>query len=253
MGTADDNLRWQLASYGEQLAARYDAWFTSEPEIEATVDFLCDLAGEGPVLELGIGTGRIAVPLASRGVAVEGIDISGAMVARLRSKHGAERIRVVVGDFVDSLPEGPFSLALAVFDTLFTLDSQDELVRCLARVAERLKPGGAFVIEASVVPPGRFESGSNMRVTFLAQHEVRMEVASHDPMSQRVRFQHLIFSDDGVRSFPARVRYARPSELDLIAALAGLTMESRFGGWQREAFMGEAFMGAGRHVTVYRK
>jgi hypothetical protein len=176
------------------------------------------------------------------------------MVERLRAKPGGAAIPVTPGDFADvgTLPlptPGGFAVVLVVFNTFFALLTQDEQVRCFAGVAARLAPGGAFVLEAFVPDLGRFERGQRTGTQALALDRVRLEVSIHDPVEQRVRSQHVVLDQQGVRLFPVQIRYAWPSELDLMARLAGLRLAERWSGWRGEPFVARS----PRHVSVYRK
>jgi SAM-dependent methyltransferase len=223
------------------------------PHIAATTEIavtaLAELAGSGPVLELGIGTGRLALPLAARGLSVHGIDASDAMVAKLREKPGGDRIPVAIGDFADVAVDGRFALVFVAFNTFFGLLSQEAQVRCFARVADRLADGGAFVIEAFVPDASRFDRGQRVGVTSLDVDGVQLEVSVHDPVEQRIRSHHVVISNDGTQLCPVQVRYAWPSELDLMAKLAGLRLRDRWGGWDRSAFTAASRT----HVSVYAR
>jgi SAM-dependent methyltransferase len=242
------------ATYGEHIAEVYDRWAGVPTDTDATVAFLAALAGGGPALELGIGTGRVALPLAARGVEVRGVDASPAMVARLRAKPGGDAIPVHLGDFADvgaagvGAP-GPLALVYVVFNTLFALLDQDAQVRCFAGVAARLRPGGRFVVEAFVPDLGRFDRGQRTSVIDLDAGMVLLDASVHDPVTQRVRAQHAVVGERGIKLYPVQLRYAWPAELDLMARLAGLALEARHGGWTGEPFTAAS----GRHVSVYRK
>jgi SAM-dependent methyltransferase len=236
------------ASYGDRVADVYDELFHPS-DTEAAVSFLADLAGSGPALELAIGTGRLALPLAGLGVAVSGIDASEAMVAKLRAKPGGEQIPVAIGDFGDVDVDGSFSLIFIAYNTFFVLLDPAAQHRCLERVAAHLAPGGRFVMEAFVPDPGRFERGQNIEVTQVALHHAVMSVSRHDAATQRVDSLLVRVSDDGVRTWPVRLRYSYPSELDLMAELAGLRLEHRWGGWTGEQFTTESV----KHVSAYRR
>jgi SAM-dependent methyltransferase len=233
-------------SFGEDVAARYDDAPRGD-EAEA-VAFLAELAGDGPALELAIGTGRIALPLAARGVRVEGIDLSSAMVARLRQKPGGEQLPVTMGDFAEVPVAGRFRLIYVVFNTLFNLLTQDDQVRCFANVAAHLTDDGVFVIEA-FVPTFlmRLRDDQYVDAEAIRVDEVRLDVARHDPVTQRLYESHVSLTAAGVRLNPIVTRYAWPSELDLMARLGGLRWRERFGGWQREPFTAASRL----HVSVY--
>ena len=242
------------ATYGDRIADVYDSWAGVPADSDDAVAFLAERAGGGPVLELGIGTGRIALPLAARGLEVQGVDASERMVARLRAKPGGDRIPVAVGDFaeVGALPLGPaaFSLVLVVFNTFFALPDQEAQVRCFAGVAARLAPGGAFVIEAFVPDVARFQQGRHhVAALDVGVERVRLDVSVHDQVEQRVRAQHVVLDAEGVRLYPVQIRYAWPSELDLMARMAGLRLDERWSDWRAEPFTAQST----RHVSVYRK
>jgi hypothetical protein len=201
------------------------------------------------VLELAIGTGRIALPLAERGIDVRGIDASEEMVARLRSKPGGDGIPVTIGDFVDVAVEGQFTLIYVVFNTLFALQTQEAQVRCFESVAARLGDGGAFVVEAFVPDLSRFDRDQRIETERVGLGEAWLGLSRHYPADQRVESQHVRISADGMRLLPAQIRYAYPSELDLMARLAGLALRDRFDGWKGAAFTGST----GTCVSVYTR
>lgn len=218
-------------------------------DTDAAVAFLAELAGPGPVLELAIGTGRIALPLGERGIDVRGIDASEAMVARLRSKPGGDRVPITIGDFADVPIEGRFTLVYVVFNTLFALQTQEEQIRCFRNVAAHLLDGGVFVVEAFVPDLTRFDRDQRIETERVGLDQVWLGVARHDPVEQRVESQHVVLAEQGMRFYPVQLRYAYPSELDLMARLAGLQLQARFGGWRRESFTAAS----GMHVSVYER
>ncbi|MDQ1712460.1 MAG: hypothetical protein QOE45_1910 [Frankiaceae bacterium] len=236
-----------MASFGEETAAIYD----DEPRGDeaAAVAFLERLAPPpGPALELAVGTGRIALPLAARGVRVDGVDQSAAMVARLRAKPGGNAIGVTMGDFADVPVEGRYPLVYLVFNTIFNLLTQDDQVRCFANVAEHLTDDGSFVVEAAV-PSSlyRLRDDQYVDAEAVGVAEVTLDVGRFDPVTQLLDETHVVLAPEGVRLYPIVTRYAWPSELDLMARLAGLRLTQRWGGWE-----GEPFTGASRlHVSVY--
>lgn len=241
---------YEAHTYGDRIADVYDERLNSRSEdTPGAVELLAELAGPGPVLELGIGTGRLALPLAERGFNVSGIDASEAMVARLRAKPGGERIPVAIGDFADVDIDGTYSLVFVAFNTFFALASQDDQVRCFAGVAARLAPGGVFVIEAFVPDVTRLAFGHHPRTERVDVDSVELSTSQHDPLRQVVESQHVVIGAQGTSLYPVRVRYAWPSELDLMARLAGLRLRDRWGSWQRDAF-GAA---SPRHVSVYER
>ena len=236
-------------TYGDRIAEIYDELYRFPAQTEAAVDLLADLAGAGPALELGIGTGRLALPLASRGVTVLGIDASEAMVAKLRAKPGGGEIDVTIGDFSTVPGETPCQLVYVAFNTFFALLSQDDQLRCFGRVAERLVAGGRFVVEAFVPDLARFDRGQRTSSTHVLTDSVVLDVSEHHPASQRVDSAHLVISESGNRVYPVRIRYCWPSELDLMARLAGLTLEHRWADWRRSPFTDDS----GGHVSVWRR
>ena len=236
--------------FDERVAARYDEssaeMFTAEA-IDPTVDFLTDLAGDGPALEFAVGTGRIALPLAQRGVAVHGIDMSKAMVARMRAKAGGEDIGVTIGDFSTTTVEGRFSLVYLVFNTISNLTTQAAQVACFRNAAAHLQPGGCFVIEVGVpslrlLPPG--ETIHAFTVT-----ENRWGFDEYDIANQRMTSHHFEIVDGRAERFAVPFRYAFPAEYDLMAELAGMRLRERWAGWEREPFTSESRS----HVSVWEK
>lgn len=240
---------YDVSTYGERIADVYDEWPRLPQDAERAVEFLATVAGRGPILELGIGTGRLALPLVERGFAVHGIDASPAMVAKLRAKSGGDRITIAMGDFADMTIAGRFSLIFVAFNTFFGLLAQEDQIRCFKGVAEHLTGGGVFVIEAFVPDVGRFTYGQRVGVTGIGTNSVHLEASVHDPVAQRVRSHHVVLTEHGAKLYPVEIRYAWPSELDLMARLAGLRLRERWGGWSREPF-GAA---SGSHVSIYEK
>jgi SAM-dependent methyltransferase len=236
--------------FGEGVAERYDessAEMFDPAVVDPAVDFLAGLAGDGAALELGIGTGRIAVPLSRRGVRVHGIDLSPQMVAQLRAKPGAEAIGVTVGDFATATVEGRFSLAYLVFNTINNLTTQDAQVACFQNVAAHLEPGGRFVIEVGVpalqrLPPGETVRAFDITATHLGFDE-------YDVANQGLISHHYSVVDGRLELLSMPFRYVWPSELDLMARLAGMTLQERWSGWRREPFTSAST----RHVSVWRK
>jgi SAM-dependent methyltransferase len=236
--------------FGEPVAARYDESSADmfEPAVvDPAVDFLADLAGQEAALELGIGTGRIAVPLARRGIRVHGIDLSEAMVARLRAKPGAEQITVTIGDFATTRVEGRFSLAYLVFNTIGNLTTQDEQVACFQNVAAHLQPGGRFVIETGVPQLQRLPPGETVRAFSLTPTHLGFD--EYDVATQGLISHHYQIEDGRMDAGSLPQRYVWPSELDLMARLAGMTLRERWGGWRREPFTSASVM----HVSVWEK
>lgn len=224
-----------VMSFGEEVAERDPDRLRGDED--ATVVFLEELAGGGPALELAVGTGRIALPLAARGIRVDGIDISPAMVAQLRKRPGGDRIAVTMGDFADVAVSGRYRLIYVVFNTLFNLLTQDDQVRCFENVASHLTDDGAFVIEAgSPALHYRLRDHQYVNADAIEVDHVWLDVARHDPVTQTLEESHVLLSRAGVRVYPIVTRYAWPSELDLMARIAGLRLKERWGGWDRRPF-----------------
>jgi SAM-dependent methyltransferase len=236
--------------FGERAASVYDEHATDmfDPAVVGpVVELLAGLAAQGRALEFGIGTGRIALPLAERGVPVAGIDSSEAMVARLRGKTGADEIDVAIGDFATTRVDGEFSLVYIVFNTIGNLVTQDAQVACFENAAAHLQSGGRFVIEVGVPALQQLSPGQTI-IPFRADPG-GLGFDVYDVVTQRFSSQHYHFSEDGVQTFPVELRYVWPSELDLMARIAGLTLENRWAGWQREPFTNLSQA----HVSVYRR
>jgi SAM-dependent methyltransferase len=212
-----------------------------------TVDFLAGLAGDRPALELAIGTGRVALPLSERGVAVSGIEFSQAMVDQLRTKPGADRIEVAVGDMSTTRVEGEFGLVYLVFNTIMNLLTQDAQVACFQNAADHLGPGGCFVIEVSVPILQRLPPGEVYRTFHHGEHHLGFD--EYDVVTQRTFSHHYTFDGDSYRRNSVPFRYAWPAELDLMARLAGMTLRERWGGWERRAFTADS----ASHVSVWEK
>jgi hypothetical protein len=207
-------------------------------DTEAAVAFLAELAGSGPALELAIGTGRVGLPLAEHGIDVRGIDASEEMVARLRTKPGGASIPVTFGDFAEVAVEGQYTVIYVVFNTLFALQTQEAQIRCFENVATHLMDEGAFVVESFVPDLSRFDRDQRVEATRVGLDAVWIHFDRHRPAEQRVESQHVRLSEQGVRFYPVQIRYAYPSELDLMARLAGLRLRERFDGWRREPYSG---------------
>ena len=236
--------------FGEPVAERYDDSTTDifEPAVvDPVVDFLAGLAGHGTALELGIGTGRIALPLARRGVRVHGIDLSEAMVARLRAKPGAEAIGVTIGDFATTRVEGAFAVAYLVFNTIMNLTTQGEQVACFRNVAAQLEPGECFVIEVGLPDLQRLPPGETVRPFTVTA--TRLGFDEYDVVSQGLISHHYRVVDGELHVNSIPFRYVWPSELDLMARLAGMTLRERWSGWKREPFTSESR----EHVSVWEK
>jgi SAM-dependent methyltransferase len=236
--------------FDERIAARYDETSAEmfDPEVVVPcVDFLAEMARGGPALELGIGTGRIALPLAQRGVPVHGIDLSKAMVARLRAKPGGDDIGVTIGDFATSRVDGSFSLAYLVFNAIVNLTTQEAQVACFRNVAAHLRHQGRFVIEVATpdlqrLPPSETFHVFDARENYWGIDEI-------DVATQGFWSHHLEEVDGRLERFSAPFRYVWPSELDLMAQLAGMVLRERWGGWKREPFTSDSR----KHVSVWEK
>jgi SAM-dependent methyltransferase len=221
-------------SFGDDVAENYDELARRGDEV-ATVAFLEQLAREGPALELAIGTGRIALPLAAQGVQVDGIDFSPSMIAKLRAKPGGTQIAVTMGNFADVAVPGTYRLIYVVFNTLFNLLTQDEQVRCFENVAAHLTEDGVFVIEGGVPTEFcRLRNNQYVDLEALAVDNVRLDVARYDPVTQVLEETHVTLSSRGTQLNPIITRYAWPSELDLMARIAGLRLKERWASWSRE-------------------
>lgn len=238
--------KYEPSTYGDRIAPIYDDLYGGfDPSI--AVGTLSELAGDGPVLELAIGTGRVAIPLSKTGLSVVGIDASSAMIERLHAK--ADHIPVSTGDFANVDVSGTFSLIYVVFNTFFALSTQEDQIRCFNNVASHLGPGGRFVIEAFVPDLKRFDRGQRTQATSIATDSITLEASIHDMALQRVDSQHVIVRNGSIELYPVSLRYAYPAELDLMGRLAGLDLEHRWGDWNRDPFTSSSQ----KHVSVYRK
>jgi SAM-dependent methyltransferase len=236
--------------FGDEVAARYDesAADMFDPDVlDPAVEFLAALAGDGAALELGIGTGRIALPLAQRGIQVSGIDLSDAMVAKLREKPGGEAIEVAIGDFATTRVAGAFTLAYLVFNTIGNLTTQDAQASCFENVATHLEPGGCFVIEVGVPGLRRLPPGERFHVFDFGEQHIGID--EYDVETQRLVSHHLSLRDGSWQLVSMPFRYVWPAELDLMARLAGMTLRERWSGWNREPFTSEST----KHVSVWEK
>ena len=236
--------------FGEEVAARYDmsaADMFDPAVLDPAVEFLAELAGDGAALELGIGTGRVAVPLSERGVRVSGIDLSEAMVARLREKPGAESIEVAIGDFATTRVDGVFSLVYLVFNTIGNLTTADAQVACFQNAAAHLEPGGSFVIELEVPGLRKVPPGERFQVFHFGEEHIGID--EYDIENQGLVSHHLSRDGEHWRLVSMPFRYVWPAELDLMARLAGLTLRERWSGWNREPFTHEST----KHVSVWER
>jgi SAM-dependent methyltransferase len=237
--------------FDERIASQYDsddADLFQPAAIDPVVSFLTGLAGDGGALEFGIGTGRIAVPLSQRGVRVHGIDVSEPMVERLRPKPGAGTIGVTIGDFASTRVDGPFQLVYLVYNTIMNLVTQDEQVECFRNAAAHLAPGGSFVIEVGIPDLQRLPPGETVRAFQVTPKHLGFD--EYD-IAQQILYSHHYWIRDGGRMEldSAPYRYVWPSELDLMARLAGMTLRERWSGWNREPFTSEST----KHISVWQK
>jgi SAM-dependent methyltransferase len=236
--------------FGERVAATYDESCSNMFDsnlVDAVVEVLAGLAGGGRALELGIGTGRIALPLARRGVAVHGIDLSQAMVARLRAKPGGEAIGVTIGDFATARADGTFAVAYLVFNTIMNLTTQTAQVACFHNVAAHLEPGGCFVIEVMIPDLRRLQAGQNVVPIHVSPTLWAFDL--YDIATQTMSSNYVVVTDGRGEYHSVPFRYVWPAELDLMAQLAGLRLRERWGGWKREPFTSESR----QHVSIWEK
>jgi SAM-dependent methyltransferase len=236
--------------FGERAAATYDDEsdeMFAPAVVNATADFLAELAGRGRALELAIGTGRIALPLAARGVPVHGIDMSRAMVTRLRAKPGGDAIGVTIGDFATTRVDGTFSLVYLVFNTIMNLTTQEAQVTCFRNVAAHLEAGGCFVIEVRVPDLRRLPPGQDVLPWRVSPEE--LVCYSFDFATQAMRGHYARFTEGHGEYSTIPFRYVWPAELDLMAQLAGMRLRDRWAGWTREPFTSESR----QHVSVWEK
>jgi SAM-dependent methyltransferase len=236
--------------FTERIAARYDedsAGMFAPAVVEPAVDFLAALAGDGAALELGVGTGRIALPLHARGVPVHGIELSEPMAARLRAKPGADQIGVTIGDFATARVGRTFRLAYLVFNTIMNLTTQDEQVDCFRNVAAHLEPGGCFVIEVQVPDLQRLPPGETVRAFTVTPTHLGFD--EYDVAAQIVYSHHYFDRAGRLETFSAPYRFLWPAELDLMARLAGMRLRERWSGWHRELFTSEST----KHISVWEK
>ena len=232
-------------TYGEHIAGVYDDWYNEfDP---ASIKVLTELARGGRALELGIGTGRIAIPLVNSGVIVHGIDASVSMVAKLHSKPGGESIPVTMGNFADVPVDGQYSLIYIVFNTFLCLLTQDEQIRCLQNVARHLSTDGVFVIEAFVPDLTRFVAGQALRLSRIGESEVMLDASQVDLETQVINSQHVVLTEQGTRFYPVKIRYVWPAEMDLMARLCQLRLKERWNDWGKSQFTD----GSQMHISVY--
>ncbi|WP_446216560.1 class I SAM-dependent methyltransferase [Micromonospora sp. IBHARD004] len=235
-------------AFFDRYAHEYDE--RNAPDPTPAVEFLAGLVpAGGRVLELAIGTGRVAVPLAGRGLAVEGIEGAPLMLERMRAKPGGADIPTVLGDMADVPVQGPYDLAYLVFNTLFNLPDQARQVDCFVNVGKVLAPGGLFVVEAFIQDVTQFDRGQRVATRAVTEDSVNMEFLQHDPVAQAVTYQRVTFDAQGTTLRPLRLRYCWPSELDLMARLAGMRLRERWNDWGRGPFTAASR----QHVSVYER
>lgn len=232
--------------FGRQWASDYDQEINPDPG--PAVDFLTEMAGRGQVLELAIGTGRVALPLAARGVAVAGVEASPEMVAVMRAKPGGDDIVVTIGDMADVPVSGPFSLVYLVFNTLFNLVDAGRQADCFRNVARVLAPGGAFVLETFVPDPADFDRDEQLQVRAVTEDSVRLRVHRYDRSAQTFIRQSITLSEQGIRLEPFAMRYCWPEQMDEMAARGGLRLAERYADWDRQSFD----TNSKSHISVYR-
>lgn len=242
---------YDASTYGERVAGVYDRWYQAEVDPRPAATFLAGLLGpevRREALELGVGTGRVAIALSTLGVAVTGIDASPAMLARLREKPGGESIRALLGDFAEVPVDGTFPLVYVAFNTLFWLTEQQAQLRCLQNVARCLEVGGYFVLDAFVPDVTPYAGGQRMTVTEILGRSVTIDVSRHDSVQQTLSAAHLeLRAGQPPRIYPVLIRYAWPSEIDALAASAGLTLVERWADYAKGCFDGKSR----QHVSVY--
>lgn len=233
-------------SYGDAIADVYDEWYPMDAEGEAAVEFLHDMSSGGAVLELGVGTGKLAIPLAERGLEVHGVDASLAMIERLRAKPGGDRVVATVGDMAIDLPPGPFALVFVATNTFFGLCSVEQQQAAFDAIAHRLTPDGRFVLDA-FVPDDPPRATSTVEVQRVTVDGVVLAITDADIPRQMAWGQFVEIRADGVTLRPWKVRYSTPAELDAMAAAAGLVLVERHSSWAREPYTDES----DNHVSVY--
>ncbi|MGE0492907.1 MAG: trans-aconitate 2-methyltransferase [Vulcanimicrobiota bacterium] len=235
------------STYGDTIAPIYDRLYP-DPEPGA-VELLLELAGSRRVLELGIGTGRLALPLAEAGVEIEGLDISDLMIEMLRAKPGGTELTVHRADFRDFELQRRYGLVFIAFSTFLALLDQEHQIHCMECVAAHLEPGGRFLVEAFWPDPARFDRGQRVAAYAMTDDGVHVHFAIHDLVRQRVSARHLLMGTGGIECYPAELRYVWPSELDLMARLAGLALEARYGDWNKTPLTASSE----RFLSLYRR
>jgi SAM-dependent methyltransferase len=237
------------AAYGRAVATEYDDLYQAVPETDEAVALIADLAADGAVLEMGIGTGRLALPLKDRGLRVSGIEGSPEMLEELRAKPGGADLPVAVGDFADTEVDGSFAVVVLALHTIFGLPTPDRQIRCFENAAAHLEPGGVFVVEARVMFPEDFRGGQAVEPRFFDGHQAEIQIQRFDAVTQRVQVTNVHLSEAGVKLNAYENQYTTPRELDLMARMAGLRLRDRWESWMREPFTASSR----RHVSVYER
>jgi SAM-dependent methyltransferase len=236
-------------AYGRAIAAEYDGLYRAVPETDDAVAVLADLAGDGALLEMGIGTGRLAIPLQARGIPVSGIEGSPEMLEQLRGKPGGAGVPVAIGDFADTEVDGSFAVVVLALHTIFGLPTPERQIRCFENAAAHLERGGVFVIEARVMFPEDFRGGQAVEPRFFDEHQAEIQIQRFDAVTQRVKVTNIHLSDDGVKLNAYENQYTTPREFDLMARIAGLRLRDRWESWKGEPFTASSR----RHVSVYER
>jgi SAM-dependent methyltransferase len=239
---------YDAGAYGRQLGADYDRFYSEVPDTDAAVEKLAAWAGGGRILEFGLGSGRLALPLAARGLEVHGIEGSPEMDALLKAKPGGDAITTTIGDFAETVVGEGFDLVVLALNTIFGMPTQAQQVACFENAARHLAPGGRFLVEAFVLDPMRFRDGAVISPRLWGTERVELQVQAYDPATQCIDTRNIHLGDQYVRVLNVRNQYAAPRELDLMARIAGFALEERWGGWRDEPFD----VRSTRHVSLYR-
>ncbi len=248
MEPGTDSVAYDPAAYGETHAGVYDQIYADAFRTHDAVEFLTAAADGGPVLDLGVGTGRLAIPLTAAGVGVHGLDASPAMLAELRSRTGSDNITVIEADMAAFALPDRYQVIVSAVSTLFMLPDQQHQIRCLRCAREHLRPGGLLVVEAFVPDPTRFDHNRRTHVRHLDDSRAHVVISRHEPTMQRIHNEHVLADREGVHRYRVVLRYGSPAELDAMAQVAGLTLQDRFGGWKHEPYDESTT----DHVSCYR-
>ncbi|MBM7789584.1 class I SAM-dependent methyltransferase [Tenggerimyces flavus] len=241
---------YSVSTYGDTVAGIYDGWHGLWEDPADAVEYLAKLADGGRVLELGIGTGRVAIPLAARGLDVQGVDASAEMVRVMRTKPGGD-LPVIIGDAADvaNLVSGSFSLIYCVFSSFYGILTQKEQLRCLSGVFDRLQPGGSFVVETFYPDLTKFSNNKSLELFHFTPERISIWASRHDKLAQTIHTEDLHVRNGSVQAYPVKVRYVWPAELDLMTRLSGLELVSRQADWNGQEFTSRSF----NYITTYRK